>query len=45
MIQANRNEKRKYLIAMDEKLRPFENKRKVAKWLIKNKNIMHESGF
>lgn len=40
MIQANRNEKRKYLIAMDEKLRPFENKRKVVKWLIKN-NIMH----
>ena len=45
MIQANRNEKRKYLIAMDEKLRPFENKRKVVKWLIKNNNIMHESGF
>ena len=45
MIQANKNEKRKYLIAMDERLRPFENKRKVVKLLIKNNNIMHESGF
>ena len=32
-------------MAMDEKLRPFENKRKVVKLLIKNNNIMHESGF
>lgn len=31
MLQANRNEKKKYLIAMDEKLSPLENKRKVIK--------------
>ena len=31
MLQARRNEKKKYFVAMDAKLCPFENKRKVVK--------------
>ena len=41
MLQANRNEKKKYFVAMDTKLCPFENERKVVKWIIKNNNIMN----